>query len=342
MNSYFLILKGDNKDFATSEFKTLWNLYLEEDIELKQVQNVLYTFESKQLISNSEVFLKRLTFTNYLGVQLYRGTSFDEFNKLLLEHDFSFIEGKTFGIEQKTFGEGERIPSKELAHPIWDSLKNPKVKLRTPDVLFMNFQLPNSDEFMFTQGIYKNDKEYLGRMPKLRPVAMPYTLKSDMGRAASNLLALKEKSVVLDPFCGIGGILLEAYDLGYQIIGNDISWNDLQYFRQNFKHYFPKAQYSLTCSDSTKRIFAESSIDGIVSDIPYGRSCRKLGVDLYEKFLINAKSYLKPGSRMVIIYANFLEFKELALTHFNEIQEIDQYINKSMTRHILVLENSKN
>ena len=54
---------------------------------------------------------------------------------------------------------------------------------------------------------------------------MPYTLKSDIARASLNLLNLKENSIVLDPFCGIGGILLEAEDLNFKVIGNDISWN---------------------------------------------------------------------------------------------------------------------
>ena len=41
---------------------------------------------------------------------------------------------------------------------------------------------------------------------------------------------------------------------------------------------------------------------------------------------------------MVIIYANFVNFKKLALKYFNEVLEITEYINASMTRHILVLE----
>ena len=43
------------------------------------------------------------------------------------------------------------------------------------------------------------------------------------------------------------------------------------------------------------------------------------------------KVYLKPGKRMVVIYANFLEFKELTLKYFDEVCEIEEYINKSMT-----------
>ncbi len=341
MNDYFLILKGNNKDFATNEFETLWNLYFNEKIKLERVQNTIYFFNSQTLIQREHPLLRRLTFTNYLGKLLFRGDNFEKYFETISKMDFSYLENKSFGVEQKTFRQDKLIESKELARPIWESLKSPKVDLKKPNIWFKNFQLTNSKEIIFTEEIYTNEKEYLGRMPKLRPVAMPYTLKADMARGASNLLNLKERAVVLDPFAGIGGILLEAYDLGYEVIGNDISWKDLNYLKQNFKHYFPDAQITLTCSDSRQRIFAQNSIDGIVSDIPYGRACRRLGVDLYDKFLQNAKFYLKENSRIVLIYANFVEFKEIALKYFNEVVEINQYINKSMTRHILVLENSK-
>lgn len=177
-------------------------------------------------------------------------------------------------------------------------------------------------------------------MPKLRPVAMPYTLKSDMARCAVNLLKLKS-GIVLDPFCGIGGILLEAYDMNFQIIGNDISWNDLQYTKTNFNYYFPDAKYQLSLADSKTQFLKKNTIDGIVSDIPYGKCSRKLGDDLYENFLISAREYLKKDGRMVLIYANFNEIKTLAKKYFLIIDEIDEYINKSMTRHILILENKK-
>ena len=79
-------------------------------------------------------------------------------------------------------------------------------------------------------------------------------------------------------------------------------------------------------------------MDGIVTDIPYGRASRRLGLDLYDKFLKNAYNMLKNGHRLVVIYANFVEFRDLALKYFHEIKQIDQYINKSMTRHMLILE----
>jgi len=35
------------------------------------------------------------------------------------------------------------------------------------------------------------------------------------------------------------------------------------------------------------------------------------------------------------------KFKEIALKYFTEVKEITQYINKNLSRHILILENKK-
>ncbi len=343
MYTYYLILKGNNKDLATTEFETLWNLYYNEKIKLKREENVMYCFSSKNIINSSHELLKRLTLTNYLGIVIKENKNFEQFKDNLKFDEIKEAQNLKFAIRLKKSKHELEIPypEKALAKPIWDLLENPKVSLEKPDIEY-NFILSSKikDKIVMTKKLHENPKEYMQRMPKFRPVVMPYTLKSDMARAAVNLLNLKE-GTVLDPFCGIGGILLEAVDMNFKVIGNDISWNDLKYFKQNFDHYYPKAKYKRILADSSKPFLKDNSVDGIVSDIPYGRCSRKLGEDLYENFLKNAKNYLKPGKRMVIIYANFVEFKDLALKYFDKVVEIDEFINRSMTRHILVLENNK-
>jgi tRNA (guanine10-N2)-dimethyltransferase len=254
---------------------------------------------------------------------LWQGNSFHTFEK---EFDFNTIkeyDSKAFSVRMRSSKSGLNIKylAKDLAKPIWNSFKSPRVSLEEPDVEFSFLFYKDPNKIHFCKKLYENEKEYLERMPKLRPITKPYTLKSDIARASLNLLKIK-KGLVLDPFCGIGGILLEAYDLGFEIIGNDISWNDLKYMKKNFDYYYPKAKYTRTLADSSSQFLKDNSIDGIVTDIPYGKSSRKMGEDLYEDFLNTAKNYLKRNSRIIIIYANFLEFKNIALKYFNEVTEI--------------------
>jgi len=339
MNRYILILNGNNKDLAIEEFKILYKIYFKEDIEIKPIENVLYLIETNFDLKNDE-FLYRLTYTNYIVKILGDFSDIDD-----LKSNFPNItefQDLSFRVRIKKSKKNLKVnfEEKSLAKPIWDNLDNPKVSIKDYEIEYNFVFAEKLSGFFFGFKLYENQKEYLLRMPKMRPVVMPYTLKSDMARAVINLLKLK-KGVVLDPFCGIGGILLEACDLGFDIIGNDISYNDLKYFKTNFNHYFPNCNYQRILADSQTQFLKNNSVDGIVSDIPYGRCSRKLGSDLYENFLKNAKNMLKPNKRIVIVYANFCEFKDLALKYFDFVCEVEEYINSTMTRHILVLENKK-
>jgi len=346
MNNYFVILKGNNKKLAIKEIEVLWKIYFNEKINLEKLQNVLYSFSSKNKIQNKNRinFLKRLTYTNYIGIEIINGENIFQIENNFKKLNLDKYSNKTFLVRFKKSKSGlqnrEKNSEKDFAKIIWDNLSNPKIDLKNPKIEFNPIIFENSKNIPICEKLFENKKDYEKRMPKLRPIKKPYTLKSDMGRASINLLNLKE-GIILDPFCGIGGILLESEEMGFKTIGNDISFNDLKDMKTNFNHYFKNSNFKRILADSSTQFLKENTIDGIVCDIPYGKSSRKLGENLYEDFLKQSKKYLKPNKRIVIIYANFLEFKNLALKHFEEIDEIEEYINKSMTRYILILKNSK-
>jgi len=323
MNTYYLILKGTNKELAITEFETLFETYYNTKVILKKVENTLYTFSTNVKL-HSKDFLYRLTYTNYIGIKIE-------------EDNFSKYEGKTFRVRIKKSNKEIKHTQteQEIAKIVWNKLKNPKVDLENPQ-FEINYFI-TKDKSFFCEKIFENKKEYLKRMPKKRPVSMPFTLKSDMARVAVNLLGIK-KGIVLDPFCGIGGTLLEAEDMNLISVGSDLSWRDLLHLKTNWKFFYPKTKPNLIISDATTQIFKQESIDGIVTDIPYGKSSSKKGDRLYEEFLRNSHIYLKKGKRLVVIYANFVDFRSLTKKYFKEIAHIEQYINKSMTRYIIVLE----
>ena len=342
MYKYLIILKGHNKDLAIAELKNLWRSYFDERICLKNIQNTFYEFYSKHNIESSHEMFNRITYTNVFSREICHVKDIDEFREKVSKLDLSKYDNQKFLVRIKKSKKNYKVlyNEKELSKIIWENMRNPKVSISSPDMEFNFFFFFYSNEFIFEEKVFENKKNYLQRMPTKRPISMPYTLKSDMSRCAINLLAIRG-GIILDPFCGIGGILLEAYDMGFDIIANDISYNDLKYFKQNFKYYFEDKSPTMILTDAKKQFLKDNTIDGIVTDIPYGRCCRRLGDDLYEGFLKSASRYLKKNKRMVIIYANFVNFKDLALKYFTEVLEVEEYINKSMTRKILVLENSK-
>jgi tRNA (guanine10-N2)-dimethyltransferase len=341
-----IVFKGTNPDLAKAEFKTLWHLYFDECPELNTLGGCVYYFTSSRTPTSQHVLFTRLTLTNYLGVRLHMAKDLDPlFEGIKEEILLSHYRG-SFAVRIRKTRRGINVPhgESELAGRIWDCfhLSKPKVDLTAPGTEF-TFLYDESGQIHLLASCFINRKGYLDRMPKQRPVNMPYTLKSDISRAAVNLLHLKE-GVIADPFCGIGGIALEILDMGFLFLGSDISRRDLYQLRENVSFFFPETegQYLVYQSDIRNRTLSGRSLDGMVSDIPYGRASRRTGMEsVYEAFLQEARSALKPGARLVVVYADFIPFKHLVRAYFHEIEEIEEYINASMTRYILVLERPK-
>lgn len=337
---YLLIVQGSNYEFFYEEFKSLFNLYFQEQsFSLSQIKNTLYLLTTSCKLSqnnSSYEFFTRITLTKGIYELLFQSGDFDSLleNLKLKTHLYS----ETFAVSQINIKTKANILNSTLAYPIGKQLSHLKANLKHPKHLFYYIFTPNL--VYFTHTIFENQKTYLKRMPVKRAVNKPYTLKADMSRTCINLLDVTSGDIVLDPFCGIGGILLEGLDMNLEMIGNDINEKDLEHTKTNCNHFNLKEPTLYNC-DSKMQFLEENFVDGIVSDIPYGKSSRKLGEELYEGFLQSAQKMLKPNKKMVIIYGCFTNFKPLALKYFEEEVEIEQYMNSSLTRYILVLKNTK-
>ncbi|MCA9486274.1 MAG: hypothetical protein H6500_01095 [Candidatus Woesearchaeota archaeon] len=339
MVTYLLLLKGTNKDLASLEFEILFKTYYGEDIKLKQIRNTLFFFSTNKVLTRQEEFLKRLSFTNTVSKLLFKG-KIEEYSKTLSSQVNPCMESFALRIHS-SFANSSVYKEKGLdyfAKAMWTVMKKPKIDLNDPQCVYHFHYDEEKNEILCSEEFFENSKDYLQRMPTQRPFCKPYTIKSDLARASVNMLGLKT-GLICDPFCGTGAILLEAQSMGFEVVGNDISYKDLMGYRANSFHFFSGFPSLLTLSDSRELVFKEKSIGGLVTDIPYGKSSRKLGTELYEQFLLNAKKYLKNGARLVVIYANFLEFEELVKKHYKVLGQAEEYINKSMTRRIIVAEN---
>ena len=75
------------------------------------------------------------------------------------------------------------------------------------------------------------------RRPRVRPYFYPGVLLPRLARAAVNLTRVKAEELLLDPFCGTGGILLEAGLLGATIMGSDVDGRMVFGTKMNLDYY---------------------------------------------------------------------------------------------------------
>ena len=138
---------------------------------------------------------------------------------------------------------------------------------------------------------------------------------------------------VLDPFCGTGGILIEAELLGATAVGSDFDPFMVQGSRQNV------LQSLLMLADATQLPFKDHSIDSVVTDLPYGQSvCIKKADtmdNLYADALDEIARVLKRGKRAVVV--THKDISGIARQHMTVLEQHEQRVHKSLTRHVLVL-----
>ncbi|MHA1199865.1 MAG: RsmD family RNA methyltransferase [Candidatus Heimdallarchaeaceae archaeon] len=181
-------------------------------------------------------------------------------------------------------------------------------------------------------------KKYAIREPGEREYFRPGAMRTDFARAIVNLSRVKQGDTFFDPFCGGGGFLLEAFELGAYSIGSDLDGFAIQGSKENLTQ-FKNFNTSIYRGDS--RYLAVKQVDAIATDPPYSTQSSTHGLklaDLVYDFLIDSRKVLKPDRFLVFSTpASVAPEKIVEKTDFKLVTLIDCVIHKSLTRRILVL-----
>jgi tRNA (guanine10-N2)-dimethyltransferase len=172
------------------------------------------------------------------------------------------------------------------------------------------------------------------RRPHLRPFFYPGTLMPRIARALVNLSHVKKEEKLIDPFCGTGGILVEACLAGAKCIGVDVQEKLMRGAKQNLTGL----DCSLIVGDARKLPLSDSSVDGAVADTPYGRSAlirAKSRDELLAGSLAELHRVLKPGRRAVVVADREIS-DQVGDAGFGIIEKHTQRVHRSMTRYITV------
>ena len=194
--------------------------------------------------------------------------------------------------------------------------------------------------------VCSGDRCYLGRLvcepdrraldarrPFSRPFFHPGVMMPRMARTLVNLSGIEPGEMLVDPFAGTGGTLIEASLLGVRALGFDIDPLMLGGTRLNL----PGAEVAL--ADAARLPLRSASVDAVVSDLPYGQSVQIRGETLdrlYDDSLREVARVLRPGRRAVIV--THRPIQEIATRHLAVLDRFEQRVHKSLTRRILVLQ----
>jgi tRNA (guanine10-N2)-dimethyltransferase len=263
-----------------------------------------------------------------------------DLQKLDLSRHFS--KKKSFAVRSLRVGRAYKYLNRAtLEREIGGVLKgknhNVQVDLDSPEVMFLC--VISSRGLLLGEVTHSRVPGLIAsRRPRKRPVFHPSTMQPKLARCIVNLARPKENAVLVDPFCGVGGILLEAAAISCRAIGTDADQRMIRGTRTNLKHYGTEA-FGLVVADATK--IPLSNVDSIVTDPPYGREASTYGRGLHNllrEFLPAAHTLLSRKGHICICCPSTIRIRSIAArAGFKLIESHSLYVHRSLTRRILVL-----
>jgi len=263
-------------------------------------------------------------------------------NKIKQVNFSEYIDSEsTFSVRvSRLFGSSEHINKmhleRELGRIIESSLTLPKVDLKHPDKQFIG--ICYIDNFFFgLKKISCKTNSLKSRTPKLRPELHPSTIDPLLARCFVNLSRAKANEILLDPFCGVGGILIEGGLLGCQIVGSDLDHVMINKANTNLKHYNVN-EASLLIADS--RMCPYDNVNSIATDPPYGHGSSTMGIrpqKLMKEFFIEVNRILSRDGHLCIASPTNLNIKIIGLNSgLNIIESHVMRVHKSLVRELVV------
>ena len=191
----------------------------------------------------------------------------------------------------------------------------------------------------------RREAKFLNREPHLRPCYRPGTMKPLLARALVNIakVSSKKHDHLLDPFCGVGGIALEACNMGIQVTCTDIDRRMVNCAKINSVSYGCENVMEFIETDSLYSVFRSGTFNAVVTDPPYGIQTfprSQTLSNLIERFISNSYDTIKKGGHIVFAVPLHLEdFVDRAL-HSLGTNILEKHLNRvhgSLTRIIYVV-----
>jgi tRNA (guanine10-N2)-dimethyltransferase len=214
--------------------------------------------------------------------------------------------------------------------------KNRKVNLTTPDIELRAI-ITEKTAYIGIKKAEISATHFQQRRGHLRPFLSPITLHPKIARALVNLSAVKKNQVLLDPFCGTGGILIEAGFLGVRIIGSDIEKKMIEGCQKNLEFYHLK-NYQLYCADIGDIYKYVPSVDAVVTDFPYAKATTTKGEQLqqlYTRGFEHISTLLQKNKRAVIGLSNE-EMITIGENFLSLVEVFPLRAHRSLTRYFVV------
>lgn len=197
-----------------------------------------------------------------------------------------------------------------------------EVDLENPDTVLKVY---NTEERLVIGEVVEdiNRGLFKERSNEKRPFSSPISMDPILARVLVNLSEVSAGESVLDPFCGTGGILIEAGLCGILPKGLDIQEKMVSGTQKNLENY-GILNHDIKQGDISEVDDIFDGYDVIITDLPYGKASQEEN-EAVDKFLELIEDF--DGKTVFMYNEDSLEDYEA---------DFEVYIHKSLTRYIFV------
>jgi len=330
---YLFELSKEHKTLPTAEIIACLHA---EDINF----NILESNEDICIIetdlkkNKSQELAKRLSFSYYIDRFLF---SCPPTTQKIKTQAIDNIINQSGSIAVKYKNRSDHVNSQHIVRTLAGIYtKGRRVTLKDPDIEIRGL-ITDSTLYVGLKIADINRRQFEDRKVQNRPFFSPISLHPKIARVIVNLSSIKKDETLLDPFCGTGGILIEAGLIGVKLIGSDIEQKMIEGCKKTLDYYKIK-NYKLFCSDIGDIYKHIDEVDAVVTDLPYGKSTTTKGekmLKLYERAFKSISNLLKKGGKAVIGLSNS-DFITLGEKYFSLIDKHEFKAHRSLTRHFVV------
>lgn len=335
---YIAKLSHENFSLAFSEFNSIMRAEeIDYRIELKLDEFIVFRS------NNINLLLKRAALLTELGELIDIINVDNEINHIMkILKDVLDKENTCISVDcVKGFG-------KNIAKEVIKSIPQKRICTRKKiDEGFevVKISLALNIAFVYRLMYRRRRWMYIDREPQHRPCYKPGTMKPLLARVFVNLskVSVLRREIVLDPFCGVGGFVVEACSMGLRAICSDIDESMVKGAQINLTNYECNELVDIIRMDAAFEALLSSSVHGIATDPPYGIQSTPRGreslKDLLKMFIENASNILK--SKRYMVFAAPIEISKtieniLIDRRFKITEKHLDMVHGSLTRSIYV------
>jgi len=328
------VLSGEELSFPSGEIRALVETYSQSKCENLTSRIMQCSLHDPNLISKIS---ERAAYCRFGGEFISRGENISD---LAADISSSSIDpGKSFVVDSETL---DREIEGELGALIKQKT-GAMVSLENPDYVFQLETIGKE----FVLGVSKTGFKKFSwrkRRPRARKFFLPSAIYPKLARLLVNLSRVKEDEYFLDPFCGTGSLLLESSIMGIKTIGFDLTRWIARGAKLNLKGFSLDFEGIMRC-DSTWPDLPLTKIDGVSTDVPYGRASSTKGKDtetIIREFttalgnLVTVEKEREKPVYCVLMHPHNVTF-DYDRSVFELVERHLLYVHRNLTRAISVL-----